>query len=320
MRTITLAVLTCVLMLPEAAHVMAQDVPNDVRSEQLYRENAPKFHRNFSAGAFDDNGPLVTPDIDVDSNNVKLVGRQNFIDRIKRYDVAFPGLQLRDRVIIVDGNVAAVNYVLQGTNTGPYRDKAPSGNKIEAMSGEVFEFNPQGLMKKLITITELSRIDAQVAGKEKIVDFQAVPFMPSGTTDASYRREIKAAAARFATNFNEGALDRNASLATEDAQLSINGIRSKGIGALTDRLRLLRTAFPDMRITDEYVLADGNRAAVEYVMEGTQTGPNVLPGAASKDPTGKKIRVRGIDFLAFDQTGRVTELVTVQNQDDFASR
>src|SRR5271167_1843632 len=118
------------------------------QSDSLYRANAPKFHRNFSAGEFEKNGALVTEDIDVNSNNVHLVGRDNFVKRIERYSIPFPGLQLRDRVIIVDGNVAAVNYVLQGKQTGPYGTIAPTGRTVEAMSGEVFEFDPQGLMKK----------------------------------------------------------------------------------------------------------------------------------------------------------------------------
>jgi hypothetical protein len=133
MRAVQAAVFAFVLV--PYAHAQDPD-------ESLFRANAPKFHRNFSAGRFEMNGPLVTEDIDVDSNNVKLVGRDNFVRRIERYSIPLPRLKLRDRVIVVDGNVAAVNYVLQGRHGGPYGKIAATGNRIEAMSGEVFEFNP----------------------------------------------------------------------------------------------------------------------------------------------------------------------------------
>jgi predicted ester cyclase len=275
------------------------------QSDSLFRANAPKFHRNFSAGQFAKNGALVTEDIDVNSNNVQLVGRDNFITRIERYSIPFPGLQLRDRVIIVDGNVAAVNYILQGAQTGPYGTIAPTGNKVEAMSGEVFEFTPQGLMKKLTTITELDRLKAEINGAVKVDAFQTVVLLPNGKVSPEHRAMVKAAAAMFHKNFNEGHVERNADLAVEGIRINADDDLLQGRSALVQRLQRLKVAFPDMTIHDEYVLADGNRAAVEYVMEGTQAG------------SGKTVRVRGIDFMEFDSAGRLEELTVVHNEDDF---
>jgi hypothetical protein len=63
----------------------------DGADEGPFRENAAKFHLNFSAGEFDRNGPLVTPDVEVDSNNVKFAGCENFVKLIEN-----SGMQLRD--------------------------------------------------------------------------------------------------------------------------------------------------------------------------------------------------------------------------------
>jgi predicted ester cyclase len=292
----------------------------DETTARLFRENAAKFHRHFSDGEFEKNGPLVTDDIDVDSNNVKLIGRENFINRIKRYSVPFPGLQLTDRVIIVDGNVAAVNYLLQGEHKGPYGSLPASGNKIEAMSGEVFEFNPQGLMKKLITITELDRIAAQVRGDVKIASQQPVSTLANGTASFEALAKIKSAAAMFAVNFNQGRLDRDAGLATRDVAVTAGGTTLIGVDVLMERRRRLKVAFPAMAISNEYVLADGNRVAIEYIMEGSQTGPFTLPDGATLAPTGKTVRVRGLDFMAFGEAGLVNELTIVQNADDFTNQ
>lgn len=286
----------------------------------LFRENAPKFHENFSAGEFEKNGPLVTPDIDVDSNNVKLVGRDNFVKRIERYSIPFPGLQLRDRVIIVDGNVAAVNYILQGQHGGPYGKIPATGNKVEAMSGEVFEFNPEGLMKKLTTITELDRLEAEISGHIRISEFLKVTLLQNGRVSPDELRKVRARAAMFDKNFNDGHTDKNADLAARSVRINADNTVLVGRAALVEQRERLKAAFPDMQIHDEYVLADGNRAAVEYVMEGTQTGPYTLADGSVLAATGKKVRVRGIDFMAFDGDGLLRELVVVHNENDFATQ
>jgi predicted ester cyclase len=306
----------CTLALLTSA--TAQDTGGD--SDRLFRENAPKFHKNFSAGEYKKNGPLVTPDIDVDSNNVKLVGRDNFVKRIERYSIPFPGLQLRDRVIIVDGNVAAVNYILQGQHNGPYGKIAATGNKVEAMSGEVFEFNSEGLMKKLTTITELDRLEAEINGGIKISGFQRIALLPNGKMSPDKRAKMRAAAAMFDKNFNDGHTEKNADLAAKNVQVNADNTVLVGRAALVERRQRLKTAFPDMQIHDEYVLADGNRAAVEYVMEGTQTGPYTVLDGSLLAATGKKVRVRGIDFMAFDKSGLLNELVVVHNENDFATQ
>jgi hypothetical protein len=73
-------------------------------------------------------------------------------------------------------------------------------------------------------------------------------------------------------------------------------------------------------IRDEYVLVDGNRAVVEYVMEGTQAGPLSLPEKATIAPTGKTVRVRGVRFMTFNEKGLLQDLVQVVNVDDFAAQ
>jgi hypothetical protein len=37
-------------------------------------------------------------------------------------------------------------------------------------------------------------------------------------------------------------------------------------------------------------------------------------------PTGKKVRVRGIDFMEFSRNGLLAELVIVHNEADFATQ
>jgi steroid delta-isomerase-like uncharacterized protein len=63
----------------------------------------------------------------------------------------------------------------------------------------------------------------------------------------------------------------------------------------------LRTAFPDMSVTLETLVADEESIAFAYTLTGTQTGP--LMGFA---PTGKKINIRGMQISKF-KDGKMVE-------------
>jgi predicted ester cyclase len=132
--------------------------------------------------------------------------------------------------------------------------------------------------------------------------------------------KLRAAAASFDKNFNERHLEKNADLAAKNVRIDADNTIRSGRSELLKLTQRLTTAFPDMHIQDEYVLADGNRAAVEYIMQGTQTGPYTRPDGTQLAPTGRPVRVRGIDFMEFDRAGLLSELVVVYNESDFESQ
>ena len=63
----------------------------------------------------------------------------------------------------------------------------------------------------------------------------------------------------------------------------------------------LRTAFPDLGVAAETVVADDDSIAFAYTITGTQNGP--LLGLA---PTGKKIKIRGVQISKF-KDGKMIE-------------
>ena len=63
----------------------------------------------------------------------------------------------------------------------------------------------------------------------------------------------------------------------------------------------LRTAFPDIGVTLETLVADEESIAFAYTLTGTQTGP--LMGFA---PTGKKMKIRGMQISKF-KDGKMVE-------------
>ena len=63
-----------------------------------------------------------------------------------------------------------------------------------------------------------------------------------------------------------------------------------------------RTAFPDLKIAVEHLVADADNVAIAYTITGTQQGP--FQGIPA---TGKKIKARGMQIAKFDGSARIKE-------------
>ena len=70
------------------------------------------------------------------------------------------------------------------------------------------------------------------------------------------------------------------------------GLEGSGVERFKQFLSIFRAAFPDLRMSAEDVIAEGDRAAVRYTMTGTHRGE--FMGMA---PTGKQITVAGIEII-----------------------
>ncbi len=59
-------------------------------------------------------------------------------------------------------------------------------------------------------------------------------------------------------------------------------------------LPVLRSAFPDLTMTPEEIIAEGDTVAARFVMQGTNTGEFM-----GMPPTGKRINIAGFDINRF---------------------
>jgi len=91
---------------------------------------------------------------------------------------------------------------------------------------------------------------------------------------------------------NLGAVDR---FFTPDARIVDPGVEMRGPRALVPALKGLLTAFPDLRITVEDQVEEGDRLAVRYRGEGTHLGSwRGIPAH------GTRIRYTGILIVRFE--------------------
>jgi steroid delta-isomerase-like uncharacterized protein len=74
-----------------------------------------------------------------------------------------------------------------------------------------------------------------------------------------------------------------------------------GVAGVTHFFATFRDAFPDVQVTIDELVADGDRAAIATTMTGTHTGE--LMGVP---PTGRRVSVTGIDVVRVED-GRIVE-------------
>ncbi len=134
--------------------------------EKLILNNVSQFHKNFNNRDFAKNGDLVVENLHVDSNGTEVNGRAAFVNRIGRFVVPFPDVKITDLTTIVDGNTAAIRFVITGTQKGdlptPEGVIAATNRQIHVDGTEFFTFDKDGKLTDLVTVENLSQLVHQL--------------------------------------------------------------------------------------------------------------------------------------------------------------
>jgi predicted ester cyclase len=87
----------------------------------------------------------------------------------------------------------------------------------------------------------------------------------------------------------------------DSAYVNLHAPGLTGGEAKCAHLRVWHTAFPDVRLSIEHLVATPDEVAVQFVVEGTDTG-----GWQGRPATGRRVRVWGVQIEKFGKD-RVTE-------------
>lgn len=117
-----------------------------------------------------------------------------------------------------------------------------------------------------------------------------------------------AAVRAFNDAFNARDLDAAAALCTPSVQLTnvANGATFSGPDGVRQFFQRWTTAFPDGKVTNTAIVADDQRAVLEFTGRGTQTGPLEGPGQTIP-PTGKPVEIRFISISEM-QMGKIASV------------
>lgn len=103
---------------------------------------------------------------------------------------------------------------------------------------------------------------------------------------------------RYVELYNAGDLDACMDLYAEDAvQRMAEGITYQGRSAIRERLARELVGFPDATYTVGSFVEEGDTFADEWTVVGTHTGPFPLPDSTVLPPTGKRVEIRGMEFV-----------------------
>ncbi len=97
--------------------------------------------------------------------------------------------------------------------------------------------------------------------------------------------------------FNEGKVELIDEIVAGDAieHEKIPGLDGSGPEVMRMMVTTLRTAFPDIHVEAQDMIAEGDLVATRIAIEGTHQGQFMdLPA------TGKKIQIEGMDFVRFE--------------------
>lgn len=106
--------------------------------------------------------------------------------------------------------------------------------------------------------------------------------------------------------YNAGDVEGFANLHAKDAVLVTPTVTARGRDAIRDYWTTIRAAFPDLTLTVELVVEQGDRVAAEWTERGTNTGPLVLPDGTERPPTGRRIDHKGTE-VAYVRDGKIVE-------------
>jgi predicted ester cyclase len=105
---------------------------------------------------------------------------------------------------------------------------------------------------------------------------------------------------------NEGRLDLADRYLTVDRpdhqEMGLPPEMTKGYEGFRTVIGMFRAAFPDLRFTSQYMIAEGDLVLSYNLIEGTHRGDFM-----GVPPTGKKFRATAADICRFDDDGKISE-------------
>jgi uncharacterized protein (TIGR02246 family) len=220
-----------------------------------------------------------------------IAGRGDVAARLQDLFRALPDVSLTTtRLTALEPAAVAVEWVLEGTQLGAWtlidrpEPVPPSRHAVRVTGADLFRFDPGGEIE-----SDDARIDVAA-----LVDQISGPAAP-----ASAPAGLRSLAERYTAAWNSRNPATVAAFFAPDGSLTINGgTPSVGRGAIAGVARGFMTAFPDLKLTMDDVLAQGDRAVYQWTFEGTNTGPG---------GTGHRVRFSGFEVWRVGADGLVAE-------------
>ena len=206
--------------------------------------------------------------------------RNAFIALQELYFLGFPDLRVETvRSIDMGDGWVLTEVVYRGTHTGLYFDILATGRPVEIRAALLARFNADGLETNLNVYFDNLSVLAQLG---------LFPPPDPEANKAIDRRSLEEV-------WNQGNLDVAVELFDANIIYHITGVPDfQGLEGVKQVVTMYRTAFPDLKFTEEDMIAEADKVALLWTATGTHKGEFMgIP------PTGNQITVTGISFGCF---------------------
>lgn len=255
-------------------------------------------------------------------------GREALAEVVTAFRAGIPDLRMVLHTTLVAGDFGVDVWTLTGTHSGPLLGHPASGKAI-AMAGidmvrvaggricELWHAEEMGLMMQQIGAEDFA-FGAPLGTPGSFP--RSAPTMRSGGTDGAHvpgeaaftareRRNLAIARRHIGELWGEGR--------TELAEAIFHpGIidhnpapgQRPGIAGILDVLHWLREAVPDLALTVEAFVVEGDLVCDRWSMTGTHTGAPLM----GIDPRGRRFAINGMDVVRIDDAGLITDVWHVE--------
>lgn len=290
-------ILMAVLVLGTVTAFLASAQNNSLEANKalLKQFQAAVSARNLAA--FDN---LVSPEIiDHSAGPGQKPGLEGFKESFKPYFETFADLKVGiDADFIAEGDKVVVRHYFSGTQTGAFGEIKPTGRKVSAMAIDTWRVK-DGKFVEVWHIEELLQVIGQLTAAQAL-------NIPAGTqklaSSAGNAEANQAIARRFYDAFNARKFaDYDAFVATDTIDHNPVPNQKPGLVGFKEALEGLVAVFPDIQITVEEVVTEGDLVSVRGVAKGTHKAEFLGVPA-----TGKQVNF-GFHDLYRIKDGNITE-------------
>lgn len=234
------------------------------------------------------------------------------------YFAAFPDLKLTYARVIAKGNLAALEWVFTGTNSGDLMGQKPTNKKSGYRGVSLVTFAPDGKVKRESTYFDMGTMMGQLGLGPKGQPVRPVESAPTTAPEVFIGKDgdgAEAAARAWFGTAVKGDAKALAALATDDIVVSnqYSPADSKGKKAFEKEATEGAKAFVDQKIDVVVCVPASPWVACEYTWTATWKGP-----AMGMKPTGKTGTVHSIELIEL-KDGKVAKTIAFANAAEFAT-
>lgn len=224
-------------------------------------------------------------------DGTSITGRDEVAACVHAVLHAFPDAELSEvRLLALGDDAVLVEWMLEGTHQGDLSlpgmpaPLAATGREVCVTGADLLRFDGAGA----------------IVADEARIDLAELLRQLGATISPRHAPEmLRDFAMRYTAAWCSQEPERVASFFAEDGSLAVNGgAPAIGRAAIARSAHGFMTAFPDLRVTMDDLLLQGDRAVYQWTLTGTNTGPG---------GTGHAVRVSGYEVWRFAADGLVAE-------------